>query len=606
MKENPENVWKKPWKGRRGLLLWFLITVIAAFVVFFCIGIVTAIENRMGNLAALALLLAVVFAVAGVLAVAFVRWLCHWRNFRRFLFVFVCFITLIALFYAEEDWRGKSDWNQFKSKWEAQGEGFDRASVIPPPVPDDENFALTPIWIESITASLRSPNWFGGFLPRRMTVYGKNGTNFVNRLEMSIYRKSDWNNTNAQVGEWERAIPTDLKSFQTYYRIPEPSAESLSEGGGTNEFPTASQPQSPAADVLLALSKYDSAIEALRQASRLPDSRFPLNYDSSRPWEILLPHLSMLRDCARVLSLRAVAELEYNQSKASGADIGLMLYLVSSVRSEPFLITQLVRLAMVQNTLQPIWRGLAEHKWSEAELIQLDQELSKLDFLAAYQLGQRGEMVLCDIPVCEYLRQHPEQIFDLDALQGKTASPSLLARIAGRLIPDGWIYQNQLCCARVMVEDYLALADVKARTVSPTATRRANEAVTEETKHPGFFNYGERMLLPSLGRAVERFAYAQESVDLARVAIALECYRLAHGEYPATLEPLAPKFIPELPHDIINGQPLHYHRTADGQFVLYSVGWNEKDDGGTVALTKGRSPRLDINEGDWVWRYPAK
>ena len=43
------------------------------------------------------------------------------------------------------------------------------------------------------------------------------------------------------------------------------------------------QPQTPAADVLLALSKYDSTIEELRGAAALPASRFPLNYDSQDP-----------------------------------------------------------------------------------------------------------------------------------------------------------------------------------------------------------------------------------------------------------------------------------------------------------------------------------
>jgi hypothetical protein len=31
------------------------------------------------------------------------------------------------------------------------------------------------------------------------------------------------------------------------------------------------------------------------------------------------------------------------------------------------------------------------------------------------------------------------------------------------------------------------------------------------------------------------------------------------------------------------------------------VGWNETDEGGTVALTKGG--RVDSEKGDWVWKY---
>jgi hypothetical protein len=86
----------------------------------------------------------------------------------------------------------------------------------------------------------------------------------------------------------------------------------------------------------------------------------------------------------------------------------------------------------------------------------------------------------------------------------------------------------------------------------------------------------------------------------------LERYRLAHGEYPETLDALAPQFIEKVPHDIINGKPLHYRRTDDGKFVLYSVGWNGTDDGGQIVFAKGSVKVVDREKGDWVWQYPAK
>ena len=113
------------------------------------------------------------------------------------------------------------------------------------------------------------------------------------------------------------------------------------------------------------------------------------------------------------------------------------------------------------------------------------------------------------------------------------------------------------------------------------------------------------MVAPAINNSeVKKIAAIQASIDLARVACALERYRLAHGEYPETLDTLAPQFIAQLPHDIINGQPLHYRREASGQFILYSVGWNETDDGGQVVLSKGGS--VDQKNGDWVWQYPVE
>jgi len=94
-------------------------------------------------------------------------------------------------------------------------------------------------------------------------------------------------------------------------------------------------------------------------------------------------------------------------------------------------------------------------------------------------------------------------------------------------------------------------------------------------------------------------------VDLARAAIALERYRLAHREFPESLDVLVPHFVAQVPHDIIGGQPLKYRRTDDGQFILYSVGWNQTDDGGVIGHhANGIAPYFEA--GDWVWRYPAK
>jgi hypothetical protein len=311
-----------------------------------------------------------------------------------------------------------------------------------------------------------------------------------------------------------------------------------------------------------------------------------------------------------MLQLRAIAELQLGQTEKALDNIKLALRLIDSIHTEPILISHLVRIAMVNITLQPIWEGLAEHKWSEAQLIELDSELAKLDFLPDYGTALRGEMVLCQVGIIDYLRRHPEQISNMSG-DGDSTRPAPAASIS-YLIPSGWFYQNQLRCARLMVQQYLPLANLEHRIISPASTRHASAADVLEFRHVSPYNRLEALLLPAFGAAARKFAYAQESVDLAQAAIALERYRLAHGEYPESLDALAPQCIAKLPHDIINGQPLHYRRdppspssgAASGQFVLYSVGWNETDGGGELALTQSGS--VDIQKGDWVWQYPQK
>jgi hypothetical protein len=398
---------------------------------------------------------------------------------------------------------------------------------------------------------------------------------------------------------------TTLAAWQNYYRAL---------AAKTNLFPVSPQPQTPAQDVLLALSKYDAVIEELRAASRLPYSRFPLDYDEEPPGMILLPHLAPLKSCAPVLELRSLAELANGQSEPALSDIKLSLRLAEAIRTEPFLISHLVRIAMVSIALQPVYEGLAAHQWTDAQLATLDAELAKLDLLRDYQLAMRGEMVLCTDGTLDYLRRNPEQLPAMG--EGKSPSPPLSAKILYGLIPSGWFYQNMLHADR-FVEDYcLPSADVSRRTVSPAMVRRAETAIEAETRRSDPYNIFARVFLPGKAASVGIFAYGQSGVDLARTAIALERYRLAHSEYPETLDALAPQFIAAVPHDVIGGQPLKYRREAGGQFVLYSIGWNETDDGGVVVFKKGsksgenreEGPKSDVDrdQGDWVWRYPQK
>jgi hypothetical protein len=80
-------------------------------------------------------------------------------------------------------------------------------------------------------------------------------------------------------------------------------------------------------------------------------------------------------------------------------------------------------------------------------------------------------------------------------------------------------------------------------------------------------------------------------LQLCRIAIALERFRLRTAAYPVRLEELTPLELKELPTDGY-GEPFRYVKT-DG--LLYSTGKNRKDDAGEEG-----EDRKDI-----AWRLPA-
>ena len=65
----------------------------------------------------------------------------------------------------------------------------------------------------------------------------------------------------------------------------------------------------------------------------------------------------------------------------------------------------------------------------------------------------------------------------------------------------------------------------------------------------------------------------------ARVALAVERFRLANGKLPDKLDELSPMFLKKIPADPFDGKPLHYKKLDKG-YVVYSIGEDGKDDGG--------------------------
>ncbi|HTX21471.1 MAG TPA: hypothetical protein VMD27_06410 [Candidatus Aquilonibacter sp.] len=484
-----------------------------------------------------------------------------WRWPRRILITLAVLATLLAIFYTEEDWRGKHDWETYKHQLEAKGEKLDWQAFVPPAVPDDQNFFTAPIFTNMLDGKIM------------MTPYGNDGWPDIrpdaSRSGYAIYRM--------QIA--------DLQAWQNYYR-----------DHPTNGFPVPSVPQTPAKDVLFALSKYDSAVEELRQASQRPYAAIPLNYaDGFNTGGTLFPYLATLKRCTQLLQLRASAELADGQSAKALEDVKLLLYLNNSLRTSPFLISHLVRIAIVAIGMQPIWEGLAEHKWSDEQLAALETELGKMDFLADWESAMRGERVFA-IASLENQRRTRKIISYAD-------QRAVTNRLA--LMPGAFFYQSELEFARLYQDWVFPIVDTNSRTVSLAALQRLQADVRQEEKHYSPYKAEALLTAQAVGASARKFGITQAEVDLARVACALERYRLAHGEYPESLDALVPQFIEQLPDDVVNGQPLHYRLTDDGKFVLYSVGWNGTDDGGQVVFNKGYES-VNPDEGDWVWKYPVR
>jgi hypothetical protein len=493
------------------------------------------------------------------------------KTFRRFVLIVAFLVLLVAGFYLEEDVKGKLEWSQFKRAEEANGEKFAWSEFVPAPVPDDQNFAMTPLLRAALdyTQTTNGLKW-----------HDTNAWQHLMDINLAGSDKTHF----PELGDPEEGALANLKAAADFYR-------------NNPHFPQSAAPENDGEVVLAALNKFTPDLEELRQAAAArPLSRFPIQYDTQPPSAILLPHLAPVKGLSSVCELRAVAELQTHRSQEAFADLRLAFRLSDSLRDEPILIDHLVRIATLNIAIQGIREGIACHAWTESQLLDFENQLVKLDLLAEYEHAMRGERAL-NLSSLDYIRRH-----GASGMVDRNASLPFASSF--NWLPSGWYYQN-MSLSGEMYRDYILPAiDESNRVVSPGLDGKMTTAIQQLRRGP--YNFYAVLLVPALAGSAMRPARAQTWVDQARIACALEQYRLEHHELPDSLDALRPQFIPKLPHDLFDGLLLRYRKNTDGTYIIYSIGWNAQDDGGTVAHTGGSSSQGKLDQGDWVWKFPLK
>ena len=69
-------------------------------------------------------------------------------------------------------------------------------------------------------------------------------------------------------------------------------------------------------------------------------------------------------------------------------------------------------------------------------------------------------------------------------------------------------------------------------------------------------------------------------IQTAKIGVAIERYHLTTGNLPNTLGDLVPTYLDTIPKDLFDGKDLRYKKLDIG-FIVYSVGEDGHDDGGT-------------------------
>ncbi len=544
------------------------------------------------DLWALALLIALVTSsVLFVLSRNQTRWnnLFSWKTARRALAGVIIVITLVAVFYAVENFRGARAWDQERKAQEAKGAILDLSAFVPPRVPDDQNFAATPL-IKS---------WF----VKTTNGYGGDWNDSYSVADIPDHVKGERQFTD--LGAWAAAF--DAIASGDYFEKSDDPARRVPKKNQKFESARVDREsrQTAAPAVLRGLATNDAIFAELRAASSRPHSVYPVYYDLNNPWGILLPHLAKVKGTCARLQLKACAELALGKTDAALDDILLICSLMDSLKEESFLISYLVRAVILQSAIQPIWEGLAEKRWNERQLQIITDRVQKFNFLQAAERPFNGERA-AGVLTCDLLYRRVYKFSELLSYSQNAEPAATLLSGLGVIAPHGWFRLEQANYCRLFEQQLSGAFDLEKHRVYPARIVVHNDdehlfaLVRQEHPIKTFLQHKwiSAMLLPSLGNFIHKASYVETLCNEASTACSLEQYRLSHGEFPDALQKLPPS--PRL-LDIITGNPLIYRR-MDHSFVLYSVAWNEKDDG---AVLDPKKDSRDTDQPDWVWKYPG-
>jgi hypothetical protein len=581
----------------RTVTLWLLLSAIFAFLL--------KADGRTVSSETPLTLVGLVLAIPGLLVPLF------WNRravkagapgfvtaWREHAFAVVSIPTALALLWAVESWRGAKAWKAAQDSIRARGEPISFQELLGPEVPAEQNFAESPLmaglhrYVKTNDAKGRVTfKWVGRTRSREiqdnLRLPEPSRPN-PKRPEKLLHR------TGYDLSALASVLRSGTNSYKT--TVEDPATGVSTEVTLPYNLPRPPADVSDAHAVLIALEGRRGVMDQIREASKRPYCRFAIRYEDGP--NTLLPHLWMHQRMANLFRIRSAARIHTGDLAGAEEDIQTIFRLGALFHRETTLIGHSVRMAVETIGFASFWEGCVAHAWTEPQLIEFQKRFEGLKQRDALAIGFRGERLL-GAATMEFLLHDRLQF---DRLLRNTSEPE---SVYAMFIPKAWVRQNQALHSLKLDQATAAVqaADETRCVSSQSAAGIINNALLRENR--GFRPY--RVLFdlmdPSLTKISRRSDRLLTATRLAAAVCALERFRIATGSYPKTLTELTPRFAATTPSDPMDGQPLRYRVNTDGSFTLYSIGVNQKDDGGVSEYRMGEQELLD-----WVWppAAPAK
>jgi hypothetical protein len=365
------------------------------------------------------------------------------------------------------------------------------------------------------------------------------------------------------------ATPTELNAW-----YPEPTA-------GENAAPLYAEAFAALAATdaksLSFVAKNQPALPLLHKAAAKTQCRYPV--DLKEGGNAPLPHLAKTKISAQLLARDAAANAAKGRTDLAAQSAADGLRLARSLEQEPLMISHLVRIAAESIAVSGLETSLSVRAFPDEWLARLQSLLGEGERTLGSSLvrGFAGERCLA----LAWFQMTPQEYEQQGSGLG-TNKPFGSPADFERYRQQSEFMADFNCCLDSF-SNWVAVASQPLPAGLDAAGQWATTASATMSDAQARGLRLSPMILPALGSAMEKTVEATAQSRTAATALAVERYRLANGHaLPGSLSQLVPHYFASVPEDPYDGKPLRYKKLSPKGYVVYSVGRNRQDDGGSV------------------------
>lgn len=402
-------------------------------------------------------------------------------------------------------------------------------------------------------------------------------------------------------------------------------------------------------EAVRAIESHAAAIEKIKRASAMPALGYeitagtPESYQDAKRWaereppytgnappsviDVMLPYLGEFRAMARLLRIEALHAAGIGDGERAASAIEAMAGLARHSREFPIAISQIIAAQIASSAGRTAREIVALHPGNldDESLVRIDRALEEgfTGPSAAFVLDSEAHS----------MRDLAQRLYTDDGRgSGRITAAGMSSMVDRGIVVPG--HEIALDRARVGLMSLFSMSraefldeaewmytQTEAHAATPLWMRGANPADPDTRwgwQKPGpTMDLGKFMLwtiMPALGKIPLTIDQGVADAQAARVVVALERHRLAHGSWAVALDELTPGFLASIPIDPFDGGAMKY-RLQDGRPVVYSVGMNRTDDDGRHVerawawcppdqIESRVSDEPETHDGDWVYFPP--